>query len=369
MCLFLVFAIVFLRLRVVGNLVYLCLMRYGILLIFLAFLGGHMAAAQDRPWVKVPDNETGVFVQMPDLPAFEQRRTWLIGRLFSQDIFSASADRLLMRYEITTLGDLETKAYSAIRKEAQKELMARTGCEIQKREKLIKDKLKYTYFEATLQSGHLIRGVVFIERGKMFMIWLEGAMSEAYSIQANRFLGSWELGAPVYLPEISQHEDGTIEISEPDIYGTDWTTVDINEDFQASFPDIPFHRRVFLELDRWDAEIDTYSRFSEKGRLHFVVTVRPYGSEEGYLHDKALYEYVLLQILSATKFKLHDRSSIALNGYAAEAFVLSKGLRFYRFVIVRKGDQLYQCMVKGKRKSIYSAESEQFFSQVKISTD
>jgi hypothetical protein len=71
------------------------------------------------------------------------------------------------------------------------------------------------------------------------------------------------------------------------------------------------------------------------------------------------------QIIKANKVKLVNESTARVAGVDAREYTLARGIRFYRLQLFQLNNTAYQCLVKGKRKSIDRPEAIRFFNSIK----
>ncbi len=322
--------------------------------------------AQDEEWLSVTDIESDVSVLMPEMPKYEKAEDYFDEHLFSIDVFVLKMNNLDLHFETQSLNSFEKKAVKKTKERVIQLTAIRNNGKPGNKQVLSKDGSNYTYTEISLAGGGFIRSVLFDYNQRVIHVYVKGAKSNVFGIDANQFLGSWtlpEMKAPVKIDENSMSEEiEHVEIEE----ANNWFNIKIDQEIEVMFPDKPYKKTTIVQKNNNDVPITAYAYADKNGNHNYVVTQRKFGADEGQLKDEALYSYVLDQLIEQKKMKLIKDDCFELDGLQGKTFILSNRTKFFKLQLLRIDDSIYQFMLKGKRKSVHDADSDLFFNNISI---
>ncbi|MEZ5003074.1 MAG: hypothetical protein R2730_08545 [Chitinophagales bacterium] len=335
---------------------YICATMRLFLLYILIFCQLSFSSAQNDVWVNVKDLTSGVAVKMPQLPKYDQEELFSEDGTIIKEIFSTRHNEVDMYFEIQPIsGEGKKVQEEAINKAFQLIAIQNQG-NPGKKQKLKKNGFPYQYIEIPLVTGKLIRSVAFVYNNRLFHIYMKGSINTVFDIDANFYLASWSLPQLVETTATDTNTEITSEENDLPIQ-LNWFSVPIDDQIFVEFPGKPFKKENFIEKGKNDIRITTYTYTDLDNRLNYVATKRTYNNDEGQLTDEALFTFLTDRVVAGKNLKKLN----TLPSENGQQYIFSKGIRFYRLKLLRVEDTLYQFLVKGKRKSIYSPQVEYFF--------
>lgn len=340
--------------------------------VLLAMLGCLAAVqAQDRSWIDVPAHQAAVRVEMPGDPLFRKETVLVGGDWSNKDVYSLKTAALDLYFEVTPLpAGMSSRDRNREPGRALERLAMKFGGSLAQEEKLEKNDVTYQYAAMGIPSGELVRQVAFVYGESLHHLYVIGTTSSVFGLDANYYLQSWKTAVTAHAEETAvetpvPQQPEPVEAETMPVYNDTWIKVDLDSTLQAAFPAAPFRKTTVVHFGTRHFGVTSWSRNHDKSRLNFVITQRVYGTGEGQLDNEALYDFVRDRLVDLKRLKVHQEQRVRRPGIDSREIVFSKGLRFYRVQVFRRGDTLYQALVKGGRKSIYKPEAERFFGGIK----
>ncbi|MEZ5009745.1 MAG: hypothetical protein R2753_16475 [Chitinophagales bacterium] len=317
-----------------------------------------IAFAQNEVWVPVKDMISGVAVKMPQLPKYEQEELFTADGSIVKEIFSTEHNGVKLYFEVQPILSDAKKAHDEAINKAFKLIAIQNQGTPGKKQKLKKDDFTYHYVETPLVTGKLIRSVAFVYNERLIHIYMKGSIDAIFDIDANYYLASWSL-PNIVETSVVETKTEAVEIDEEVLEQLNWISVELGDGISTKFPGKPFKKESFIERGKSDLLVTSFAYTALEDRLNYVATKRVYNSDEGQLTDDALFAFLTDRVVANKHLK--KLKTIETNN--GKQYVFSKGIRFYRLHLIRVDDTLYQFLVKGKRKSIYSPKADYFFNQ------
>ncbi len=345
---------------------YICdTMKWTLIYIILAMFTCSTAFSQNENWEEVKDNQTGISIKMPQTPSFNQENRLTVNGVVTKEIYTTTHKDIELVFEIqAVIGDDKKANVQAINNALKLVAIQNQGTQ-RKKQSFKKDGFLYNYSETPLMSGNLIRSIVFVYQKKLIHIYVKGNIIDVFDIDANYYLESWNIPNVTVLEENKKekkdktnkkNKEENIVVRKTDF---DWEVIQFGDKIEVEFPGNPFKKQTFINRSRSEILIAAYSYTSIQDRLVYVATKRKYSNDEGQLSDEALYDYMTERMVANKKIKKPKE----IESEAGRQYISTKFFKASRLKLIRINNIMYQFLVIGKRKNIYSDEVEYFFNQ------